>query len=89
MIRCATDANQNNMVKIRLSVTGKRNERKYRIIAIEEGKRRDGAAIEILGFYNPNVHPPQLKIDTKRVEYWQSVGARVSDGVAKLLSKPA
>lgn len=75
------------MVKIRLSVTGKRNERKYRIVAIEEGKRRDGRAIEILGFYNPQVNPPQLKIDQKRIDYWLSVGAQLSEGVNQLLSK--
>jgi small subunit ribosomal protein S16 len=73
------------MLKIRLSQTGTTNRKTYRIIAIEEGKRRDGKQVEILGFYNPLVKPPQIKIDKKRVEYWQSVGAQITPAVAKLL----
>jgi len=75
------------MVKIRLTQTGKRNAKQYRIIAIEEGKRRDGTAIEILGFYNPLVKPPQLVIKKDRIDYWTSVGAVVTDAVKKLLIK--
>jgi small subunit ribosomal protein S16 len=75
------------MVKIRMSQTGTTNAKKYRIIVIEEGKRRDGKAIEILGYYNPMVKPPILKIDQERVKYWTSVGAQMSERTAKLLSK--
>ena len=73
------------MVKIRLTQTGTKNRKQYRIIAIEEGKRRDGTAIEILGFYNPLVKPPQIKIDTERVKYWVSVGAQITPSVQKLM----
>ncbi len=74
------------MVKIRLTQTGTKNRKQYRIIAIEEGKRRDGTAIEILGFYNPLVKPPQVTIDRKRVNYWVSVGAQITPSVQQLLS---
>lgn len=74
------------MVKIRLTQTGSKNRKQYRIIAIEEGKRRDGTAIEILGFYNPLVTPPQIKIDRERVKHWVSVGAQITPSVQKLLS---
>jgi len=74
------------MVKIRLTQTGTKNRKQYRIIAIEEGKRRDGSAIEILGFYNPLVVPPQIKIDHERVKYWVSVGAQITPSVQRLLS---
>jgi len=73
------------MLKIRLSQTGTKNRKSYRIVAIEEGKRRDGKNVEVLGFYNPLVKPAQVKIDKKRVEYWVSVGAQISDKVAELL----
>ncbi len=73
------------MLKIRLSQTGTKNRKSYRIVAIEEGKRRDGKNVEVLGFYNPLVKPAQVKIDKKRVDYWVSVGAQVSDKVAELL----
>lgn len=74
------------MVKIKLSVTGKRNRKAYRIVVMEEGKRRDGKNIEILGFYNPLVKPPQLTIDRERLKYWLSVGAQKTDGVNKILA---
>jgi len=75
------------MVKIRLTQTGKRNAKQYRIIAIEEGKRRDGAAIEILGFYNPLVKPPQISLKKDRIDYWVSVGAVITDSVKGLMKK--
>lgn len=75
------------MVKIRLTLTGKKNKRTYRIIAIEEGKRRDGRAIEILGFYNPLVKPAQVMLKRDRIAYWQSVGAQISSSVDKLMGK--
>lgn len=75
------------MVKIRLTQTGKRNAKKYRVIAIEEGKRRDGKYIELLGFYNPLVTPPQITLKKDRIDYWVSVGAVVTDSVKKLIKK--
>jgi small subunit ribosomal protein S16 len=73
------------MLKIRLAQSGTTNRKTYRIVAIEEGKRRDGKQVEILGYYNPLVKPAQLKIDKKRVEYWTSVGAQITPAVEKLL----
>lgn len=73
------------MLKIRLSQTGSTNKKKYRIVAIEEGKRRDGQALEILGHYNPVVRPPELKIEKERVAFWVSKGAQVTDAVKKLM----
>ena len=75
------------MLKIRLSQTGTTNKKKYRIVAMEEAKRRDGKAKEILGYYDPTVKPVILKVDAARVKYWQSVGAQLTDGVKKLLEK--
>jgi len=73
------------MVKIRLTQTGKRNARTFRIVVQEEYKRRDGKTIEILGFYNPLVNPPQITIKKDRITYWTSVGAQLTDGVKKLI----
>lgn len=73
------------MVKIRLTQTGTTNRKTYRIIVIEEGKRRDGKAIENLGYFNPLVKPPQIVIDRTRIAYWQSKGAQVTPAVSKLL----
>lgn len=73
------------MVKIRLSQTGTKNKKTYRVIAIDERKRRDGRAIEILGYFNPRVVPPKIVVKQDRIDYWLSVGAQLTPGVAKLL----
>lgn len=73
------------MVKIRLTQTGTTNRKTYRVVAIEEGKRRDGKAIETLGFYNPLVTPAQISLKKDRIEYWVSKGAQVTPAVATLL----
>lgn len=74
------------MVKIRLSQTGSKNRKTYRIIAIDESAKRDGRAIEILGYYNPLVKPAQFEIKRDRVSHWVSQGAQVTDAVKKLLA---
>ena len=74
------------MVTIRLTQTGTTNRKTYRLVAMEKGKRRDGRAIEILGFYNPLVKPAQIKINKDRVEYWLSVGAQLSPSAKKIVS---
>jgi small subunit ribosomal protein S16 len=73
------------MLKIRLAQAGTTNRKTYRIVAIEEGKRRNGREVEILGYYNPLVKPAQIKINKERVTYWQSKGAQITDAVTKLL----
>ena len=39
--------------KIRLKRIGRRNRPFYRLIVIDSRKKRDGAAIEQIGWYNP------------------------------------
>ena len=75
------------MVTIRMTQTGKRNAKHYRIIAIEKRERRDGPAIEILGYYDPTVKPPHMHLEKERIAYWISKGAVVSDSVNKLMEQ--
>jgi len=77
------------MLKIRLAQFGARNRRTYRIVVIEEGKRRNGKPVENLGFFNPLVSPPQISIDRERITYWNTQGAIMSARVKKLLSQTA
>jgi len=74
------------MLKLRLTQTGSKNRRTFRIVAMEESKRRNGKPTEILGYYNPLVKPAQFKVDMKRIEYWKAKGAQVTPGLAKLLT---
>lgn len=76
------------MLKIRLTQKGSANRKTYRIITIENRERRDGRALEELGFYNPLVKPAQLSLKRDRVDYWLSVGAQLTPAVKKLLEPP-
>lgn len=70
-------------VKIRLSKVGKKHQISFRIIATDSRTKRDGAFLEILGFYNP--HDKHLKIDKDRIAYWIGKGAKPTEAVTKLL----
>ncbi len=74
------------MLTIRLTRTGKRNAPAYRIIVKEKRSKRDGSYTDHLGFYNPQTNPATFQIDQKRLEYWQSQGAQLSEGLRKLLA---
>jgi len=73
--------------KIRLKRIGRRNRPFYRVIVIDSRKRRDGAAIEELGWYNPIEADNSYKLDEERIYYWLGRGAQVSDTVHSLLQK--
>ncbi|MDR0408569.1 MAG: 30S ribosomal protein S16 [Campylobacteraceae bacterium] len=69
---------------VRLTRAGRTKRPFYRIVVTDSRKRRDGNWIEILGYYNPLTQPVIVKFDTERLNYWKSVGAKLSDRVAKL-----
>ncbi|MDP3988406.1 MAG: 30S ribosomal protein S16 [Candidatus Levybacteria bacterium] len=72
-------------VVIRLSRVGKKGERKFRIIVKEKRSKRDGKAIEILGFFEKGVKTVKKEIKKDRIDYWVKNGAKVSAAVDKLL----
>ncbi len=74
-------------VKIRLARIGKRSLPKYRVIVIEETKKRDGRYIEKIGFYDPIPNPHILEVDKEKLQSWISKGAIVSEGARRLLKK--
>ncbi len=74
-------------VKIRLTRFGKRNQPLYRFVAIDEHKKRDGAAIEILGQYDPSKVKDKVQAKKDRINYWLSVGAKPSETVKHLLKR--
>lgn len=71
---------------IRLSKTGKKGEAKYRFVVTEKRSRRDGKPVEILGWYEKGVKKEAKKVNTERVTYWISQGAKPSSTVRKILS---
>ena len=48
---------------------------------------RDGAALEYIGRYNPQLEPSLIEIDADRAKHWLSKGAQPSDPVRVLLKK--
>ncbi|XGQ70621.1 30S ribosomal protein S16 [Campylobacter hepaticus] len=75
------------MTVIRLTRMGRTKRPFYRIVVTDSRKRRDGSWIESIGYYNPMVEPELIKVDIERLNYWKSVGAKLSDKVASITSK--
>ncbi|MCF7918912.1 MAG: 30S ribosomal protein S16 [Candidatus Cloacimonetes bacterium] len=75
------------MVKLRLKRMGTIDKPFYRIVAVDSRKKRDGAYLENIGYYDPKTDPLTLKIESDRALYWLGVGAQPSDTVRSLLRK--
>jgi len=73
--------------KIRLTRMGSKKRPFYRIVAMDSQTRRDGRALEILGYYNPMLDPIEIKVDSERVKVWLDRGAQPTDTVKALLKK--
>jgi small subunit ribosomal protein S16 len=74
-------------VKLRLTRMGCKKRPFYRIVALDSATRRDGRALEYLGYYNPMVDPAEIKVDSEKVRAWIARGAKPSDTVRALLQK--
>ncbi|NIH16560.1 MAG: 30S ribosomal protein S16 [Buchnera aphidicola (Periphyllus lyropictus)] len=74
------------MVKIRLSRHGSNKKPFYKIIVTDSRSPRNGRFIEKIGFFNPILKNKEnsLKINLKKIQYWISVGAKMSNKVKKL-----
>ena len=65
-------------VKIRLKRMGMKKKPFYRVVV---------ADIQEIGYYNPMVHPAEVKVDGERAKYWLTCGAQPTDTVRVLLKK--
>jgi small subunit ribosomal protein S16 len=74
---------------IRLSRTGARKQPQYRVVVIEKERARNGRPVEVVGTYNPRTSPASIELKRERIAYWVSKGAKMSDRVSKIVSKPA
>jgi len=43
----------------------------------------------VVGTYNPRTNPASIELKRERINYWVSKGAKMSDRVSKIVSKPA
>ena len=73
------------MLKIRLKRFGRKKKAVYRIIVIDSKRRRDGKALEEVGFYNPLTK--EKKINIERIHNRVGQGAKLSPTVHNIVYK--
>ena len=73
------------MVKIRLSRHGSKKNPIYRVVVADARQPRDGATLEEIGRYNPQLDPSLIEIDADKARAWIAKGAQPTEQVAKLL----
>ncbi len=59
----------------------------YRVVAVDERAKRNGAYIELLGTYNPLTHPHEVILKKDRIEHWLKQGAVKSDGFLRIIGE--
>tara|TARA_B100000902_G_C26955855_1_gene738108 strand:- start:347 stop:604 length:258 start_codon:yes stop_codon:yes gene_type:complete len=75
------------MVSIRLARGGAKKKPFYHLVAADSRRARGGRYIERLGYYNPFAKDTEtsVEIDLDRIDYWVSVGAKLSERAIKLV----
>ena len=72
-------------VRIRLRRTGKKKEVHYRIVVAEAKTAREGNFIENIGYLNPRIDPPLVKLDEEKARVWLQRGAQPTETVKAIL----
>lgn len=73
------------MLVIRMMKMGKKGEAKYRVVVKEKRDKRDGVAVELLGWVEKTAKGTKMELKKERIAYWKSVGAQMSPTVQKLV----
>ena len=73
--------------RLRLTRKGSKKRPLYRLVAVDSEVRRDGRALEYLGYYNPMVEPNDVKIELEKVKKWMDRGAQPTETVRSLLKR--
>jgi small subunit ribosomal protein S16 len=73
------------MIKLRLKKYGRKGQISYRIVVMANNSKRDGRAIEELGFYNPRTK--EVNLNLARASARLSQGAQATPTVQNLLKK--
>lgn len=75
------------MVKIRLRRIGAPKKPNYRLVVADSHSPRNGAFIEIIGFYNPLTQPETFNVEEEAAIKWLKQGAQPTATAARLLTK--
>jgi small subunit ribosomal protein S16 len=73
------------MIKLRLKKYGRKGQPCYRIVAMNSTTKRDGRAIEELGFYNPMTDETHLKF--QRIISRLKEGAQPTETVRNIFTR--
>ena len=68
---------------------GAKNRPFYRIVAVDDRKKRTGGYLDLIGNYNPLSEPKEIKIDQEKVDAWVKKGAQLSTGFQRIIGKAA
>ena len=74
-------------VKIRLKRMGNRNRPFYRLVVSDSRKRRDGASLDDLGWYDPVANPAKMSLKEDSILKWMGEGAQLSDTARSLIKR--
>lgn len=74
-------------VKIRLMRIGAKKRPFYRVVAVDERKKRTGGYLELLGTYNPLTEPKEINLKQDLIDKWIKLGAQPSDGFLRITGK--
>jgi len=77
------------MVVIRLARGGAKKRPFYHIVVTDSRKRRDTNYIKRIGYFNPVARGQEVRlhIDAELLNYWQGVGAQMSERVQALVKE--
>ena len=73
------------MLKLRLKKIGRKRQPFYRIIIIPDKFRRDGKAIDEVGYYNPITK--EVSFNSEKIVKWLKNGVQPTDTVKRILEK--
>jgi len=73
------------MIKLRLKKYGRKGQISYRVVVMSSTSKRDGRAIEELGFYNPRTK--EINLNLSRIQIRLKQGAQATLTVQNLLKK--
>lgn len=74
-------------VKIRLMRIGTNRRPFYRVVAVDERRKRTGGYLELLGTYNPLTEPKEINLDQGKIDAWIKKGAVPSYGFLRIIGK--
>jgi len=76
-------------VRIRLARMGAKKKPFYRVVVADGEAKRDGRFLEIIGTYDPNKEPAEIRLQHDRLSEWLGKGAQPTTTVASLIKRAA